>query len=206
MSDLWVLSVPVSYTLFEDSPSFSQTFLYLANLLLLIILLSFWLTILPCKAFPEVALQGKVSLNINLRSCFHSTFGNISGKMLNLMSICLIDGKLDCGQGRVDFPTSVLWIICSSEEREKSSQSWQPIRLSSQVEILQKYRIETRKLCTWLPWDTFVMLNLCILFVLVGVDEVFHGAKLFWFQFCQVSCAFVQSTCFSSNGNGIWIR
>lgn len=58
--------------------------------------------------FPEVALQGRVSLDINLGVCFHSTFGSISGKMLNLMSICLIDVKLDCGRGGVDFPTSVL--------------------------------------------------------------------------------------------------
>lgn len=59
-------------------------------------------------SFLEVALQGKISLDINLRDCFHSTFGTISRKMLDLMSICLIDGKLDCGQRGVDFPISVL--------------------------------------------------------------------------------------------------
>lgn len=53
----------------------------------------------------------------------------------------------------------------------------------------------------------FVMLNLCILLVLVGGGTVFRGVKLFRLQLCQVSCAFFfQNTCFSSNGNEIWIR
>lgn len=170
------------------------------------IFLSFWLTILPSKAFPEVVLQGKVSLDVNLMGCFLSTFGNISGKMLNLLSVCLIDGKFDCGQGGVDFPTSVLWIICSSEKREKSSKSWQPRQLSSYAEILPKYREKKREIICLTPLGHFVMLNLCVLFVLVAVNGTFLGVKLFWLQFCQVSCAFLQSTCFSSNGNGIWIR
>lgn len=140
-------------------------------------------------SFPEVALQGKVSLDINLRACFHSTFGTINGKMLNLMPMCLIDGKLDCGQGWVDFSTSVLWIICLSEKREN------PVNPSSQCNYPHRWGFSQNteiKQGNYVPsslWN-FIMLNLSIWFVLVGAGGVFRGLKLFLVQICQISCAF----------------
>lgn len=72
--------------------------------------------------------------------------------MLNLMSICLIDGKLE--EGGVDFPTSVLWIICLSEKKENPVNPTANATLIT-VEILQKYREKTGKLCTQLaPLET----------------------------------------------------
>lgn len=106
--------------------------------------------------------------------------------MLNLMSICLIDGKLDCGQGGVDFPTSTLWIILSSEKKRKSSKSWQLVHLSSQAQILPKCRGKNkpRKIRAWLPQDRDVLCCwTCILY-------------LFWLELRESS---VDSNYFSSN-------
>lgn len=138
------------------------------------VLMSFWFTFLPSKAFPEVVLQGRAHLDINLGVCFHSTW--VSGKMLNLMPICLIDVKLDCGQGGMDFPTSVLWIICSSEKRENPVNPGSQRNHSHRLRFSQNTEGKKWKLCAWHPWDT---LWCCISFVLLASYEIFFGVKLF---------------------------
>lgn len=140
------------------------------------VLTSFWFTFLPSKALPEVVLQGRVHLDINLGVCFHSTW--VSGKMLNLMPICLIDVKLDCGQGGMDFSTSVLWIICSSERRENPVNPGSQRNHSHRLRFSQNTEEKMEIMCL-APLGHFVMLNPCISFVLLASYEIFFGVKLF---------------------------